>query len=74
MENFFSFYFSFVSAIYVQNEDAPCYARPIYGKGALLLEQFQLARSFHTLLDTLNHFLPLPVVYVEVSRARVPFP
>ena len=53
-----------------QNEDAPCYARPIHRKGALALGQFQLARSFHTLLDTLNHFLPLPVVYV-VNRSRI---
>ena len=35
--------------LFVKNEDAPCYSRPIHGKGALALGQFQHARSFHIL-------------------------
>ena len=32
--------------LFVRNEDAPCYTRPIHGKGALALGKFQLERSF----------------------------
>ena len=46
MDNLFLFQFC-LRDLFVKNEDAPCYARPIHGKGALALGQFQLARSFH---------------------------
>ena len=39
MENLFLFYFC-LRDLFVKNEDAPCYARPIHGKGALALGQF----------------------------------
>ena len=48
IENLFLFQFCFRD-LFVKNEGAPCYARPIHGKGALALGQFQLVRSFHIL-------------------------
>ena len=36
-----------ILCLFVKNKDGPCYARPIYGKDALALGQFQLVRSFH---------------------------
>ena len=46
IRKFFLFKFC-LRELFVKNEDAPRYARPIRGKGALALGQFQLARSFH---------------------------
>ena len=39
MENLFLFQFC-LRDLFVENEDAQCYARPIHGKGALALGQF----------------------------------
>ena len=59
MENVFAFKFCFCD-LFVKNEHAPCYVRPIQGKGALALEQFQLARSFHILC-----------IFVILNSARI---
>ena len=80
MGNLFLFQFC-LRDLLVKIEDAPCHARPNHGKGALALGQIQLKRTFQilcvfvirnllrtfTILDALNHFLPLPVVYVNGS-------
>ena len=46
MDNLFLFQFC-LRDLFVGNEDARCYARPIHVEGALALGIFQLARSFH---------------------------
>ena len=46
MENLFLFKFC-LRDLFVKNGDAPSYARPIHGKGAIALGQSQLVRSSH---------------------------
>ena len=47
MDNLFLFQFC-LRDLFVKNEDAPCYAQPTHGKGALALRQFQLAPFTYT--------------------------
>ena len=74
MDNLVLFHFCLCD-LFIKNEDAPCYARPIHRKGALVLELFRtrailsrtmtepslLADSFDSHLSyALNYFLPIP--------------
>ena len=51
MENLFLFQFC-LRDLFVKNKDAPCYARPIHGKGALALGQFSTCAILpHTMTE-----------------------
>ena len=67
MENLFLFQFC-LRDLFVKNEDAPFYARPIYGKGALALGQFKLA---NILSHTPRHAQPLSAPPGRVYGERI---
>ena len=54
MENLFLFLFC-LRDLFVEREDAPCYARPIHRKGALALGQFPTCAILsHTMIELLH--------------------
>ena len=84
MDNLFLFQFC-LSDLFIKNEDAPCYARPIHGKGALSHTMTELSllcifviRNFGSFgflrlsvfsSDALNYFLPIPSHSMGKERA-----
>jgi len=71
MDNLFLFQF-WLRNLFVKNEDAPCFARPIHRKGALALGQFQLAENGWACLGVyVNIRSKFQITKIQISKKSV---